>query len=73
MKMNDDLFDFIVQTLMEYAIDAKVEADREKSDFKIGRVQAYYEVMDTIKNRLIIYDYDLSKCGLDVDLENLLS
>lgn len=31
---------------------------------------AYYEVLDTIKNDLIIAEYDLQECGLDIDLDN---
>lgn len=71
--MDDDLFDYIVQTLIQYADDAVDEEKKSKTEFDSGRVMAYYEVLDTIKNRLIIAEYDLSKCGLDINLEKRYS
>lgn len=70
--MTDGLFEFIVQTLIERVFEAVEEEKEEKTDFNSGRVMAYYEVLDIIKNRLEIYDYDVSKCGLDINLERLL-
>ena len=69
--MTDGLFNFIVQTLMQYAYDAIEDEEKDKCEFNSGRTMAYYEVLDTIKNRLVIYEYDLSECGLDVNLEEM--
>lgn len=67
--MTDELFEFIIKTLIERADEAVKEEKEDGSDFNSGRVMGYYEVLDIIKNRLEIYDYDLSKCGLDINLE----
>ena len=42
----------------------------DKDEFYVGKKLAYYEVLDTIKNDLIIAEYDLQECGLDIDLDN---
>ena len=44
----------------------------DNSDFENGRRLAYYEMLDTIKNELILRDVDISKYGLNINLEELL-
>ena len=46
--------------------------ENDDSDFENGRRLAYYEMLDTIKNELILRDVDISKYGLNINLEELL-
>ena len=53
--MDNDLFDYIVSLLVRNANDSIEECRESKHDsFEEGRKQAYYEVLDTIKNQLIV-------------------
>ena len=54
---------------MERAFESIYEADQSKDEFQAGRKLAYYEIADIIKCELCVRDADLSKFGLDVDLE----
>ncbi len=66
--MDNDLFNFIVSVLIDRAKEAAEESGNDSNDkFKAGKEEAYYEVLDIIRNRLMIYDYDLSECGLEED------
>ena len=68
--MDNDLFDYIVSLLVRNANDSIEECRESKHDsFEEGRKQAYYEVLDTIKNQLIVAEYNLEDCGLDFNLE----
>lgn len=67
--MTNEFFNYLIATLLDNAEDALEDCKRDHSDFNTGHLMAYYEVLDTIKNRLIIEDYDLSSCGLDIDLD----
>lgn len=67
--MNDELFDDIIHVLIRYANDAAREVAKNPSEFEFGREDAYYEVLDTIKSRLIVAGYSLRKCGLNINLE----
>ncbi len=66
--MNNDIFNYIIARLISnanaVAVDAKVNPN---SDYELGRRHAYYEVLDTIRNNLITYEYDLKECGLEDD------
>lgn len=61
---------FIVNRILSNANKAFQEND--DSDFENGRRLAYYEMLDTIKNELILRDVDISKYGLNINLEELL-
>ena len=50
----------------------KAFQENDNSDFENGRRLAYYEMLDTIKNELILRDVDISKYGLNINLEELL-
>lgn len=66
--MNDDIFNYIISRLIDNAEDAKSESKANPDDErKQGRRSAYYEALDTIRNILEIYDYDLKECGLEED------
>lgn len=67
--MNNDLFNYIIERIISNADDAREEEKTKNADFYKGKSFAYYEVLDTIKNDLITEEYDLSECGLDIDLE----
>lgn len=70
--MNDsDLLELIIKQLMEYANDASKEYQENPSEFNSGRCVGYYECLDTIKNRLMIYEKDLGQYGLDILLEDM--
>ena len=69
--MNNDIFNHIINRLLSNANDALKDAQaNDKDEFYGGKKLAYYEVLDTIKNDLIIAEYDLQECGLDIDLDN---
>ena len=69
--MNNDIFNHIINRLLSNANDALKDGQgNDKDEFYVGKKLAYYEVLDTIKNDLIIAEYDLQECGLDIDLDN---
>lgn len=64
---------YLVARLLDNAFQAKKDRDNDKDSlFEEGRVEAYYEMLDTLKNELIIRDEDLKKYGLDIALEAAL-
>lgn len=69
--MNKSTFDFIIERVVDNALDAVQESDEDK-EFQSGKKLAYYETLDTIKNELIAHDIDVSEYGLNTVLEKLL-
>lgn len=69
-SLTESELDFIVSRILSNANKAFQENDN--SDFENGRRLAYYEMLDTIKNELILRDVDISKYGLNINLEELL-
>lgn len=69
--MNKSTFDFIIERVVDNALDAAQENDGDK-EFQSGKKLAYYETLDTIKNELIAHDIDVSEYGLNTVLEKLL-
>ncbi len=66
--MNNELFNHIVARLISNADDAVADVKKDPdSEFADGVKFAYYTVLDTIRNDLIIAEYDLSECGLEED------
>ena len=64
---------YIVSRLLDNANDAVMESKEKKDDaFLAGKRLAYYEVLDTIKNELIVRDMDLEEFNIDIILEELL-
>ena len=62
------------QELADEALKAAMQSIQNPKDaFKDGRALAYYEVLDTIKNQLEIYDLDANVFGLGMNLDLLLS
>ncbi|WP_449147951.1 transposase [Stomatobaculum sp.] len=63
-----------VRCILEQALRAVSETRQNPRDaFKDGRALAYYEVLDTVKNQLEIYDSDANDFGLGMNLDMLLS
>lgn len=61
---------FIISRVIDNANDAIEEAKQNKdAEFNSGKIFAYYEILDTIKNELIVREQDLKDFGLDIDLE----
>lgn len=68
--MNNDIFNHIVERLLSNADDALKEFEQNNDDeFYQGRRLAYWEVLDTLKSELMVADYDLKTCGLDIDVD----
>ena len=71
-KLTESAIQYIIARVIDNAKDAFSEAQKNKGDeFVSGKQLAYYEVLDTIKNELIVRDQDLSEYGLDFDLDNM--
>ena len=63
---------YIVARLLDNAHDAVKETEEKgDSEFLSGKRLAYYEMLDTIKNDLIVREADLDEFGLDFLLETL--
>lgn len=61
---------YIVARVLDNAQYAMHEKAKNPNDeFLAGKVQAYYEVLDTIKNELIARDEELKEYRLDMILE----
>ena len=68
--MNNDIFNHLMERLLSKADDALNTYQKDKSnEFYSGRVEAYYEVLDALKSELMVADYDLKACGLDIDVD----
>lgn len=63
-----------MQSIPEQALRAVSDAKQNPQNaFKDERALAYYEVLDTVKNQLEIYDLDANVFGLGMNLDVLLS
>lgn len=69
--MTIESYKYIIARILERAFESIDEAKENNSDFDNGRKLAYYEVADIIKSELYVRDEDLSKYGMDVDLEKI--
>ena len=64
---------YIVGRVLDNALDAAKEKELSPDDdFLSGKMLAYYEVLDTIKNELIARNEDLKEYHLDMMLERLV-
>ena len=73
-ELADEAMKAVMQSIPEQALRAVSEARQNPQDaFKDGRALAYYEVLDTIKNQLEIYDLNANDFGLGMNLDMLLS
>lgn len=70
-ELTSEAIKYIIARVLDNAYDAIEEAKENGTDeFYSGKRLAYYEVLDTIKNELIVRDQDLKEFGLDIDLDN---
>ncbi|MBR6711680.1 MAG: hypothetical protein IKI76_01630 [Selenomonadaceae bacterium] len=67
--MNIDDVKYIIASVMEYAYEAREEAIKNPNSFDNGRSLAYYEVLNTIYNRLDICDQDPREFGYSENWE----
>ena len=69
--MTQEQMQFVIERVVKYAVEANGEAKETPNDeFLQGKRQAYYEVLDTIKNQLEIYGANLKDYALNFDIEN---
>jgi hypothetical protein len=70
-KLRESTIEYIISRVIDNARDAQKEREENGSDdFYDGKCLAYYEVLDTIKNELIVNEVDLNQFGLNINLEN---
>ena len=63
---------YIIERVISHADDAlKEKAENPDNLFVRGKLLAYYEMLDTIKNELDIREQDLKSFGLDIDIEKI--
>ena len=61
---------YMIGRVIDNGMDAREEARKHPEDpFFQGKLLAYYEVLDTMKNELYLEDQDLREFGLDMNLE----
>ena len=73
-SIRDDQMRFIVEKILDNAADVQKErSSHGKNDFNDGMMCAYYQMLDTMKNQLIVDDRDLKEFGLDINLEEKLA
>ena len=68
-KMDIDDVKYIIGSVMEYAYEAREAAIKKPTAFEEGRSLAYYEVLNTIYNRLDICEQDPKKFGYSENWE----
>lgn len=71
--MTDDLFRFIVQSLIEYAYDSISDRDEKEDEFNRGRAAAFHEALSVVKSSLEEDGYDPSEYELGIDLDKMFS
>lgn len=65
-NIQDEQMQYIIEKILSNASILQAELkEREKTSFDDGLLQGYSEVIDIIKNQMIIDDLDLQKYGLD--------
>ena len=68
--LNDSAVKFIIARVIDNANHALEEQKKNPNDdFYHGKCLAYYEILDSIKNDLIIEGEDLKEFGLNINLE----
>ena len=67
--LNVDNMKYIIGSVMDYAYEAREEAINNPNSFDKGRSLAYYEVLNTIYNRLEICDQDPKDFGYSENWE----
>ena len=68
-KMDIDDVKYIIGSVMEYAYESIDDEKKDPTDLNKGRSLAYWEVLDTIYNRLEICEQDPKKFGYSENWE----
>lgn len=68
-KMDIDDVKYIIGSVMKYAYESVEDEKEEPTSFNSGRALAYWEVLDTIYNRLEICEQDPKDFGYSEDWE----
>ena len=71
-SLTESELEFIISRVIKNAEDAVEESKNNNSAFLDGKKLAYYEILDTIRNELVVREIDLKRFGLDIVLEELL-
>lgn len=71
--MTKEGLEWIINSILENAICAVQETGDPSDSFYRGRMLAYYEILDSIKNRIEIREGNPADYGLDFDLDDLES
>lgn len=73
-ELTTEAIEYIISRLIDNAMESAKDFRSDMSNsFKAGRNEAYYEMLDIIKSELEVRDQDLSKFGLDFDLEKTIA
>lgn len=65
-SVKEDQLSFIIEKIIANAASLQKELkDKPKTQFDEGLLQGYSEVIDTIKNQMIVDEMDLKEYGLD--------
>jgi len=59
----------IVEDLMKFADDSIMECETDASSFNLGKNMGYYEVLNIIKDSLIILELEPKDVGLNFDID----
>lgn len=73
-RLSVEAMEYIVARLVKNAQEAHEDLINDGKDlFNEGRNLAYYEMLDIIKNELEARDIDVSKFGIDFDIDDLIN
>lgn len=68
-SLNIDEMKYIIGSVLKYGYESIDEAKNTPHEFNEGRKQAYYEVLDTIYSRLLVYEQDPKEFGYSENWE----
>ena len=70
-ELTQDEIKYIIKRVLKKAADAQEDMgkhnDEDEKLFYEGLLTAYGQVIDVIRNQLLIYDMDLKNFGLEID------
>lgn len=71
--LSNETVRYIIARVVDNANDAITEVKENPTDpFLAGKLLAYYETLDTIKNELIAHEQDPSDFDLGIDLDKMM-
>ena len=69
--VDKDSVRYIIESVIEYAYESREEEKKNPDKFNSGRALAYWEVLDTIYNRLKICELNPKDFGYSDDWEKV--